>query len=329
MRNLRQVGLDIGNGMTKARSSTKETCFPSIIAKARMIGFSTGYSHGADGIVLSTDENPFFVGDLAARQGDFMSQKLGRDRLGDPFYKVLFLAALTEVLGQSCDVQAVCGLPIAWLPDKELVKAQLLDEHAVERDGVRLTYNVIQMRVVPEPFGTLLYLLLGNHGQMVKPELTGQTVGVIDIGTKTTDLALFGEGLEYRENLCDSLEVGLANIQSMLAAYVAKKWGRELTLYEADRALQTLHIKIRGLGYNLTEVVADLAARAGEVVVSKIEQLWGQALQVDHIYLSGGGASHLVDHIAAKYPHVTLVPDPMNANAIGFYRWALSGNTWA
>ncbi len=41
---------------------------------------------------------------------------------------VLFLAALTEVLGQSCDVQAVCGLPIAWLPDKELVKAQLLDD---------------------------------------------------------------------------------------------------------------------------------------------------------------------------------------------------------
>lgn len=329
----RAAGFDLGNGYTKAVSSTREAAFPSIIAPARELRFVAGDAWGDGGpgdICLHTASGRWFVGDLAQRQSRFAVQEIGQSRLADGYYRVLFEAALTEALGRGCEVRAVCGLPIGWYTpeNRRRVTEMLQGEHRLERDG-KSVYAVSAVRVVPEPFGALLSLLLGQDGLIVHPDVAQQTVGVIDIGTKTTDFALF-DRLEYIDHRSASIEAGLSDAQAALAQHVQDRHGIELSLREADQAMRDGYLRVYGDRVDLSAPIAQALAQLAERIAAKAMALWDTGASVDRLALAGGGAPPLSAALAVRlmHRHLAVVEHTFWANVRGFYRWGLRESTW-
>jgi len=63
-----------------------------------------------------------------------------------------------------------------------------------------------QIRVIPQPFGTLFDLLLSPDGGIQEESLGEQSVGLIDIGHYTTD-CIFVDALSYVEQPVERLPV--------------------------------------------------------------------------------------------------------------------------
>lgn len=325
---IRQVGVDIGNGHTKAVSSTRQVSFQSVVAPAQKIAYEAQARPESD-LEIVIDGEPWFVGDLALRQSTFGVQEVGRQRVASPTYRRLFLAALSEALGQSCEAQVVCGLPVSWYEaDAAGVAARLQGDYTVLRNrqpgGPRSTRYVVQrVRVVPEPLGALLSVALSAEGLITEPALFRQTVGVMDIGTKTTDFAVFGPGLEYRQDQGGSVESGLSLVLERIIAHASNTWGMELSMAEADKALRDQAVTVRGEKQGLGAVIQAGARDLSERALSRASQLWDGGLKIDRILLTGGGAPLLERRIGTAFRHAKAVEAPFMANAVGFYRWAL------
>jgi len=321
---IRQIGVDIGNGYTKAVSSTRDASFQSVVAPAQAIAYSA-QERDASLIEIKLDSQEYFVGELALRQSSFAVQDVGRQRLSSRAYAHLFATAMALVMPQSCDVEVVCGLPVAWYEaERARVSERLRGTWETQRAGLsRATFHVLSVRVVPEPLGTLLSLALAADGTVADASLMRQTVGILDVGTKTSDFAVFGPGLEYRQDWGGSIESGLSLILGRIIAHASNTWGMELSLAEADRCLQERAVTVRGERHDLSKVIATGRRALAERVLARMGQLWDGGLKIDRILLSGGGAESLAPYIISVYPHAQVVSAPFMANANGFYRWGI------
>jgi hypothetical protein len=101
------VGVDIGYGYTKATCGTSQILFPSVIGKAERIRYESDLNgpngHQADHIAVITEQGDRFVGELAMLQSRVRWTLLDRSRVQDASARLLFLSALSELVGSNTE----------------------------------------------------------------------------------------------------------------------------------------------------------------------------------------------------------------------------------
>lgn len=326
----KNIGVDLGYGFVKATDGEKEFVFPSVVGPARervQSDFSM-FANGLDNLTITVDDRTHFVGDLAIRQSEVASRSLDEHRVDDPSARVLVLTALALFTPWEEETfNVVTGLPSAFYAStKDAWQNQFRGAFTVRfSDGGEPKEKRIfidKMRVVPQPFGTLYDRTLNGTGQVVDKELSRQTVGVVDIGFKTTDFAV-ARGMEYIDRLSGSITTGLSSAYSSIAARLRTDYQIHRENHEMDEIVERGQVRIAGKPQDISHIKQEAFERVAQRVLTELESMWNYR-DLDVMLVTGGGGTALSDYVLARFDNARLVDEAQLANVRGYAKLASS-----
>jgi plasmid segregation protein ParM len=312
------VGFDGGYSAVKAVSGNKAINFPSAVGSPDKARFSL---NGDDGIILLEPHN-VAVGEGAVQQSRFLHRREDRNWIDSDEWLDLFLAAMTELCKGSAEVQVVTGLPVAFYADKDKVSARLMGEHKVQREGRRAqTFNVTACRVIPQPFGSLLTACLNDSGKVVNKELATGSVGIIDVGGKTTNLLSVNRLREIGTETA-SVPVGAWDvIRALRVVFDSDYPGLDaMKDHQVVDAIVGGNLKYYGEPLDLDSILNPILEPMSKQVANQARQLWNGAATLDGIIITGGGGRLLGPYVCREFRHASVIEDAVLANARGYYR---------
>jgi hypothetical protein len=181
--------------------------------------------------------------------------------------------------------------------------------------------NVVDVVVIPEPAGAIYNLGLGD-GSKLKLDLLRGTVGVIDVGTFSTDALLFTD-LKFRDTHSFSIPMGISYILNAIKTYVRDRAGKDAPYFQYTSALQRGAVIVDGEILDLGDVIAESAGYLAASVLGSIQSRWERVLDIQRLLVVGGGSYYIFKHTKEAYPHAERPDDPEWANANGFLSYAL------
>lgn len=327
------VGLDIGYGVTKAVAVETALMFPSVWGQAREIKFKAGeIAAKYPGDQLTDDEGDFFIGDLALSQLPTALQRRYRGRtaneqtLGNVARLRLAKAALGKLYpsrsnGETVHMVISTGLPVDHMRGAAELKQALIGQHRVKTDTTDFIANVIDVKVMPQPYGTIYRAMLTERGA-INPCHTYTRTGVLDIGTYTIDAALDDDG-EYIDAASGSIEAGTYTAHDAISIAYERDFGQKPDLRALDEIMRKKCLRNRGELIDYSDVVEQALAPIRAATLELATDKWQAGAAVDVIYVSGGGAPLVYDDVKAAYPQAQIVERAQLANAQGYFNYAL------
>jgi len=317
------LSVDIGYGYTKGVGSDGvRFSFPSVIGNAEEVRFSIDLSRDNEERSVKYGEWTFAYGGHALLQSRIQTTIFDRSRIRDHVYKMLFVAALVEMTKQSPDckrVKVVTGLPVDFFNDRpDVIQAFVGDYHITTDREIECTVESVY--VAPQPFGSLFRELLNERGKIVNSEVEKRRIGVIDVGTYTTDFILADE-LRYVQRLSGSIRIGWSKVINKVQQALSDLYRLELSLHEVDRAIQAGVVRVHGEPVALQSLVTPAVGEIETAIVARARDLWGEAADLDAILVTGGGGAPVYDTIRSVYPHARLLDNAFWANAEGLQRF--------
>jgi plasmid segregation protein ParM len=312
---------DIGYGYSKALSS-RFAVFPSVIGPAVEVKYHNDLIGNGKARALEIDGERWFAGDTALLQSTFTISPRARQRDTD-VVKILTLFALQAVgLGEG-EVQLVTGLPVAWYDDREEQIEALTGQHKYSFNNTNCTSRISDVLVVPQPFGSFFRAIISADGQLTDREgLARRKVGVVDIGTHTSDYAL-SNALRYVEPKSGSIDVAMARVYELIQRGIEQENGRILSLQEAENVVRIGVYRDAGQEVDAQAIRAAALETVGRQILAKATELWGDGRDLDAILVTGGGGHAFHRRIQEQYAQARLVDGPQKANVEGFYRYGL------
>jgi len=320
------IGLDLGYGFSKVASSLGETIFASAVGTPEVGRFGLNLN-GTRQLVV--DGSTWLVGEEAVEQSRFLQRREDRRWIESDEYHTLFVAALDAAIngnGGEHQVLLVTGLPLAYYADKDALENRLLGRFTVQRKGQTPRHVRIQeCRVVPQPFGSLFSLAFNEQSQIVDGELLDSPTGIIDIGSKTTNILATTHARELlRES--GSVNTGGWDVVRAVRAHLAQVCGdAEPRDHEVAQAIVERKFYYHGRPVDLGSVIDGIVEPFAEQIAAQASQLWNRGASMRHILISGGGA-HLIGQTLkqhfSRHADVRVINDSQMANVRGYYRFA-------
>jgi len=327
----KNVGIDLGYGFVKATDGDKEYVFPSVVGSGRDLKYRSELSRplqsqGLDSLVVTLEGRKYFVGELAIRQSEIASRSLDQNRVEDKNTRVLLyttLALFSQWEQQSFNI--VTGLPTAYYSSYRDAWVNSLHGSQTVRfmsggEEKERTISIEKVRVVPQPFGTLYDRVLNNIGNVVDTDLTRLTVGIVDVGFKTSDFAV-SDGLEYIERLSSSTPTGLSSAYGMIADRLREEFRINKENYELDEIINKGQIRIAGKPYDISNIKREAFERVAAKIITELESLWDYR-SMDVILLTGGGGQALSEYLLPRFNNAFLVEGSQSANTRGYLKLA-------
>ena len=317
------LSIDIGYGYTKGIGPDDlHFSFPSVVGTAEDIRFATDLIRGGEEWAVKYGNRRFFYGQNAMLQSRIQSTIFDRSRVHDDTYKMLFVGALIELTKHRPNVQrlkVVTGLPVGFFGDRPDVVKSLEGVYRISTDRTR-KFAVESVFVAPQPFGSLFRELLNQRGKITNSEIEKGRIGIIDVGTFTTDFVVSDE-LRYVQRMSGSVRIGWSKVINQVRQTLGDRHMLELMPHEVDRAMQVGEVRVRGKPVSLESLAEPIIADVEMAIVARARDRWGSGTHLDMVLVSGGGGPHLHDAIQKVYPHAYLLDNAFWANAEGLYRF--------
>lgn len=321
------IGIDIGFGFVKATDGQKQVIFPSVVGEGRNIRYSTGINNSnlIDNLTLQLEENDYFVGNLANRQSDIVMSTLSQNRVNSIENEILLCAAL-GLLDPLGGVNIVTGLPVNEYSDKLKVKSleTLRGYHRFSLNGSKYNLKVNNCKVIPQPFGTIFDQLLDDDGKILNPDYANITLGIIDIGFRTSDFAV-ADNLEYVDKMSSSSNIALSSAYKLIAREINAKYGITKPLYQLDQAIRKEQITINGREIDLSPLKEKAFRLTAQNIISEVSTLWN-IWEIETILITGGGGIALYDYLLDQLDNIMLVRAGQLSNVNGYLKTA--NRTW-
>ncbi|MCP8969744.1 plasmid segregation protein ParM domain-containing protein [Ectobacillus ponti] len=318
--------LDHGNGKMKLRSSLHKSTTPSLVAFKKDVGKSfTG-----DQLQVSeyeTEMGQFVWGDdVSAVQAVYPTYGF-QNRYKDTMYRTLTKIALATLAQKSYvqphdEVVVVTGVPSNEVDTSAVtdLQAAFTGRHEVIVDGKPVHVNVVQTIVIPQPVGTVMSRYLDEDGFVAQDRYEDIRVGIIDIGTGTTDLDSIN-GLRREEH--KSIAAGMKDVYQIIADYVnSENPNAKVEYYHIEPYFAEGIYKISERhSVNFEAVKMAAVFEVAEKIKTGIKNAWKTFDRFDEILLTGGGAKLFENAIRLLVEDVVVTADPQQDNAEGMYRY--------
>ena len=218
------------------------------------------------------------------------------------------------------EIQLATCIPLNdYYNDMELNKARKRDacqKVVSSNDGIKLP--TIQHRLtVPEGLSGWIDMCFNFNGDK-KSGMPTNDVGLIDIGGRTTDIAVV-RGLDIYADTISTIPLGYLDVMANLNELINAKYkdSGKFALSDLERALQEKKIEIAS---GKIEDIGNLADQAISIFTDslfrEISGVIGNAGQLSGTCYFGGGVFHIQD-IIKKQEKVFIPEDPQFCNAIG------------
>jgi plasmid segregation protein ParM len=279
------ISVDLGFGHTKAVRGAEEVGIPSVVGPARDL-FEMGLQKKDPVQHLVDLKRDLFVGDLALRQSSTKIFSL-KDEKMDQAGSAALLETVLGILSKGMHteiINLVTGLPVTFYFDqKARMEQQLQGSHRVHikagSDEIRKSIVVDQIKVLPQPLGSVMDLLLDAQGQIRETmrDYAKGSIGVLDVGFFTNDLLVLS-GLDIVRDYSRSLRSGMS-----VALKAMADAGIDLPIYELDQRIRQGHFT--GAKEKAYKALADQ-------ILGEMETYWPLG-DLDLIVVTGGAGAEL------------------------------------
>jgi plasmid segregation protein ParM len=305
------LGIDIGFGFTKATNGTDTIIFKSLFGDAADLQYWVDFSENGPGdhLHVTIDGKSYFIGELAEQQSDSARYTLDQEKLITDFVHILAVTAtgllITNGANINKPVNVVSGLPIGYFRRyHEWFHGILAGHHTIayhSPNGPSVTKEIYinKVRMLPQPLGSVLNLLMNDQGKITERELAAKKIGVVDIGFRTTDFTIM-DRLRYIDRASRTIDSGMSRAFSLIAQRLQEKCGVSVELYRLYQAVEEGTIMMRGKPINFTSIRDQVFEQLSVNIASEIERLWANDWDIDLIVLSGGGSRELARHLQPK-----------------------------
>lgn len=277
-----------------------------------------------------TNDGSFIVGDI-----DSIDSTVFDGYPLSPQNRVLVAHALRLSGIPSGSEVAICtGLPLEQYfrknsPNERLIKAKmenLLTNDVLAADGTELP-KIVSHEVVSESIGAWMDYIIQRDpsGKLyIDDERAAQKIGVIDVGGRTTDIAVI-ENWNIDKDRSATLDgVGMLAVKSHVSdeVYNDDRFAIELTEQQLNSAVLTGQAKLWGEQVDLSgfvktgyqHLVASLKAGANGCL--------GSAGDLDLVLFVGGTTNNIKKDVSGWFRNQIVVKDPEYANGRGNQKYA-------
>lgn len=282
------IGIDVGRNYVKARTTTgAQLTFPSVI----------GEFPNDDRLLLKRRD---FMVEIDGRRRYLGEQAAAESRTPRPIGAAQKIHpdtvdAMLTVLGHfrlGGNPYITTGIPVDQfnVESKQALLKLIAGTHVVRvpydtETGTVVTVDDANLRLIPEGAGAFWSTVLNDEGFAVNTDLLKrETVRVVDIGSMTCNILTIRLG-DYISRESFTLRYGCYKLDPENSI-------RPVTAQELAESMHN-----------------DIAARLQDGLQDG-----------DLILLAGGGALHMEGAFRERYSNVQVVPNPVEANAIGMAR---------
>lgn len=287
------IGVDLGNCNIK---TSKGIIVPSLITKGENYLISTGYQ-------ITFNNEVFIIG-----EGDY-------DTNLDKIQKENLLPMLTLALGLSTKEQViriVLGLPINQYRSKKDKMLEVIEDNKIlnfRLNGEERTIYIEDAAIFPEGVATYYSLDIEKRKALVDKDLI-----VLDIGGRTTDIALLKAGKKRSVAKSISLDVGMINIYNDLINEINSQYTLALNIEDAENIIKN-GLEVDGERKD-TGFIKNIIRNNIERVFKELNISY--PVRTSPILVTGGGGRSFFKSIKKRYPSAVLVEDNLFSNAIGY-----------
>jgi plasmid segregation protein ParM len=326
------IGLDVGYGVVKAVTADQVVTFPSVCGHAREIKFRTEeITTRYAGDQITDEDSSWFVGDLALSQlppGELLrlrGRTANEATIGNVFRLRLAKVAIGKLLSglqnsEVVHIRLATGLPVDHMRDASELKTALIGQHYIKTDTSELVANIVEVMVMPQPYGTLYAQTLTSSGD-INPTHVFTRTGVCDVGTYTVDLALDDDGV-YIDAESGSAESGVYTAQERISAALERDFRQKMPFKTVEEVLRTGCFRASGEVIDYSGEVQEALEPLRSATLNLMGEKWKAGRTVDVIYLSGGGAELVQKIVSNAYAQTRLVKQAQLANARGYLNYA-------
>lgn len=322
------VGVDDGYAETKiVLPNGQRLRLPSQAraGESQSIQLQSGQSARVFGYM--TDEGPFVAGalensDATAFDGYPVSA----------MNRVVVAHALREAgLTGEDRVAIASGLPVRryyrqQAPNKTLIenkRANLLKNDVFASDGTALA-RIVEHEVLAEGVAAWIDYVMQRNSQghlEVNPGLAQEKIGIVDIGGRTTDIAVV-QDWEMDAGRSSTLDVGMIDIRDIARQEIEGKHDVSLTDAQVLQGISEGAIQLFGRNIDVSEAVR----RAEQTTVNRIRtetlRCLGNGSDLNRVIFVGGTVMALEARITGWFEHQIVGAAPAYANASGLQKSA-------
>ena len=302
------LGIDIGFGFTKATNGTDTVIFKSLFGNASEMQFwaDFGDSRPVDHIHVTIDGKSYFIGDLAEQQSSVLNYTLDQEKLITDFVHIMTLTVAGILIKSggniNVPVNIVSGLPIGFYKaHHQRFNEILTGHHSVTyhtHDGRESTKEIYinKVKMLPQPLGSLLDLVMDDKGKIVNQSLANQKVGVVDIGFRTSDFTVM-DNLRYIDRASRTMDTGISKGFAVIADKLRERCGISVELHRLFKAVECGSIKYRGQEFEINKIREQVYTQLATAIANDVDRLWTDDWDIDTILLTGGGCRELAEHL--------------------------------
>lgn len=340
--------LDLGNKQTKMVSSLSTKIFSSYFIDRDELG-DTSVSLFNNGIDIS-EYRVNFDSEFTYIWGKELSKlRLNNsildtinfdDRYNKHAFKLLANFAIGELAKDFDEAKnsvleciIVTGVPTDDFNDKavkSLMKV-LNGDHNIVIDDTSLNVRVKEVRVLPQPVGSVYNEILNNEGELIRKDYLSEFIGVVDIGGGTILLdALKNFNLDTTNRKQEI--TGAYKLYQHVVQLATKNGINGITEYEIEQILRTgsdqegyFYKPSRNESYDISQLVQKAKLKFTRDLINLIDKTYKDIHTMDRLLFTGGGA-YLVNQKKMKqeYSFAEFVDDAEIANVMGFYKAGLT-----
>jgi len=334
------LAIDHGNGYVKACSSDRFVLLPSCYSRPEEFGIDM-ITPGKE-LQVFEFKSSLYPGEIyywgrdVHKAGKLIATYGGEGRYASKPYRLLsqFIMALLMDEEAACDdVHIITGCPS--INKGTALEAEIQQvfngQHIVTLNGRTKIINVTRVTVLPQPLGTVFNLYYNDEGLVINRQLENSYVGIIDIGSGTTDLDGV-KGLKRQMDDTGTMPYGVFDAYKKIANYInrvnpnanATPQQVEQHLLSPEIDINTYKISNRAKPVDIADCRTEVFRELAEDLLNYIQQVWPNRSKFDAIYLTGGGAKPLAKYFLDWERDIQVLDDSQQVNALGFYRYGLS-----
>lgn len=321
------LGVDDGYAETKVVTQDGKTLrIPSIAKAGEMNQVSI---NGSETTVFpyQTNDGNFITGDIQEADPTAFDQYPT-----SALNRVIVSHAIRSCgIPSNAEVVICTGLPVkkyyaGGSMNKTLVKAKmqnLLKNDVVPLNGGELP-KIIKHDVVSEGIAAWMDLVMFRDAEgrlQINKDLKQARIGIIDIGGRTTDIAVIQNGnLDISRS--NTINVGMLAVMESVRDKIQLKFDTQLTIEQLNQAINQGKVKL----YGKWEAVQDIVSQCEQSVASRIESECKKCLNnssdLDQIVFVGGTSVAIERYLDGWFRQQKIGDDPSFANARGMQKFA-------
>ena len=179
--------------------------------------------------------------------------------------------------------------------------------------------RIIRQSVFPEGLAAFIDYAVDDQGEL-RVDLDNEVIGIIDIGGRTTDIAVVEPRGKIDHARSGSENIGVLDLVEAVITSLSKTLGVAVPAHTVMQALRTGHISAFGTKRDITDIIKACAQDVLQRILREIDRRLGDGVDLTRILLVGGGAN-VFGLVSEKYPHILIPEDPEFANARGFAKY--------